>query len=294
MVKRHGDVVQSEVDIRLAGQTARADAIMQLLDDYVGVLIDSVTGLVQRTFFFMRLTETLQGLYESVSGNTDALFKKYSRWGLLVGDLAFLNFFNSISHSFGNEVLAWLGKVLTTLFPHCWVGRLGGDEVGVFNPDYASDGYETGLAAMQEILAGEKLRRVDLGEATLGDVAELAKIHPLPDDRAIKFITQALFDIAMCRAQIAKYYARLEFLVRILRDSPELYANIIDHARKGAGGVSDAEVQGYLDRSNNGDDLTVELFLRALETKAASMRGDPYEEAVFRVAESVFLVTIEM
>lgn len=264
-----------------------AEELEKVLSDRIYSHIDMVTGLVQRRYFMQELTQEVIRQFPEL--HEKGILPSTSSIVVLVGDLAFLNFFNATSHKLGDEVLARTGKILLTEFSEAIVSRIGGDEFAIITANSLSDTLDRKKSA-QKAIEEAPLNILDIEYATIDDIRALVNLHPFPNKgRRVKFVVQALTDIAMARAQIAKYYARIGLLVDAHLAQDGLYEELINYARKGAGNITDETVRDFARRTEKGEDVSLDCLTYALNVKAASSQGNPYEEAVFQVAKSIFI-----
>lgn len=263
-----------------------ARELEKILTERVENYIDPVTSLVQRRYFMRELTREVTQQFPDLEAK--GVLPHTSTITVLVGDLAILNFFNATSHKLGDEVLSRTGKILLDEFDQSVVSRIGGDEFAIFCTDEIAEVLERKKSAQTKI-EEKPLNILDIEYATIDDVRALLVLYPLPDERRVKFVVQALTDIAMARAQIAKYYARISLLIDAYIARNGLYEDIIGYARKGAGNITDEAISEFALRTEQEDDVSLDCLAFALNAKAASGRGDLYEEAIFQVAESIFV-----
>lgn len=264
--------------------------LAHLLNERVKDNLDPVTGLVQRRFFMQALmrevTDKLPGFE-----NSGILPDSVIRVIVLFGDFAFLNYFNSFSYSMGDQALARTGQILGDEFSSSLVCRQGGDEFAILSTDSLGDVLQSKESA-QRLITAVPYHQLDLEYATMADVRDLLALFPLPSERRVKFVVNALTDIAMARAQIAKYYERLGLLIKLYLARNGLYEELITYARKGAGNISDEEVAAFAIRVEAGDDVSLDCLAYALNAKSTAAKGSPYEEAVVKIAEKIFVISL--
>jgi diguanylate cyclase (GGDEF)-like protein len=276
---------------RIPGMRRYARELSLLWDAYIGTSIDPVTELVQRRLFMRELTKTVMRCLPGLE--TEGLPpQRPSDLEVLVGDLAFLNYFNSVSYAWGDEVLHRVARIVREEFEGDVVCRYGGDEIAIWSLRRLSDVIESRDVA-QAAIAGEPNHGLDIEYASLSDVYAFTQIFPLPEERRVKHVVQVLVDIAACRAQIAKYYARIEFLIKLWIGGEGGYQEFITYARKGAGNITDEHVSDFAMRWQSGENISEACLGYALTAKGASMQGDPREEAIFEIAASIFTVKVE-
>lgn len=272
-----------------------AENLGALIADFITSRIDPITGLVQRRVFFETLAEQLEEDFPDFrkSGTIDHTVDSPV---VLVGDLAFLNLFNSISHERGDEVLARVGSILAKHFPDCWVGRLGGDEFGVWNGDYMlSDILHRKVLAETEITTEPDGsyevtaigQYIDIEDATLRDVFLYQQmggtIHP-----SYSALAQVLFNIAMTRAQVTKCYKRLTLLIQASLLNDGTYEKLIPYARKGAGNVTDKEIQDFATIASTNEDVSPRCLQFAIDRRRLSIEDDLNASKIFEVATRIF------
>ncbi len=264
--------------------------LARLLNDRIEDNIDPVTGLVQRRFFMKAL---MREVTEKMPGfeNSGTLPDSVIRVTVLFGDFAFLNYFNSLSYSMGDQALARTGQILGDKFSTSLVCRQGGDEFAILSTDSLGDVLERKEVA-QRLITAVPYHQLDLEYATMADVRDLLALFPLPSERRVKFVVNALTDIAMARAQIAKYYERLGLLIKLYLARNGLYEELVTYARKGAGNINDEEVAAFAKQVEAGDDVSLDCLAYALNAKGTAAKGSPYEEAVVKIAEKIFITSL--
>jgi diguanylate cyclase (GGDEF)-like protein len=272
--------------LQLFGPRSLATELSQLLDERIEDNLDPVTGLVQRRFFMRALMQEVGKQLPELE-TSGMIPVRLPSLIVLVGDLAFLNYFNSISHRMGDQVLTRTGQILNDEFSTGIVSRIGGDEFAVLTTDLLGVVLETRDMA-QILISATPYNQLDIEYATIADVRDLLTLFPLPEERRVKFVVNALIDIAMARAQIAKYYERVALLVKTYLEDKSLYGEIINYARKGAGNITDAEVEKFAERVSSGDDISQDCLTYAITVKQKSAEGSPYDQAVMVIAQLIF------
>lgn len=260
---------------------------LQKFQDRIDSDIDQITGLLQRRYFMKELTIAVKKHFPRLA---EGVLPDDGNLVVLVGDLAFLSYFNAISHNTGNAVLSRVGTILHKYFePHgAAVGRIGGDEFAVFmesSPDKALQIKEEISAEVKE----EDRHILDIEFATVSDVRDLEKLILLPDELRVKWVVNALVDIAMARAQIVKYYARIGYLSSVYVNDQPFFKLLINHARKGAANITDAELMDFVRRMESGEDISLDCLKFAIQRKQENMTKEgQYETAIFTVAVKMF------
>ena len=268
------------------GLTGFAQELRHILEDRTEDSLDPVTGLVQRRYFMRDLMQNANAQLPELEES--GILSKDCRIIVFAGDFAFLNFFNAQSHARGDEVLYRAGEILVEVFPNCLVCRFGGDEFVILIIDPLPIALQRKKRA-QSMIAEEPYNILDIEYATMDDVKELLNLFPLPKERRVKFVVQALIDIAMARAQIAKCLERIKLLIDAYIADTGIYEELIDYARKGAGNISDSEVRVLAAQAKAGQNISLDCLAFALNAREKKMSGDLYTEAVFKVAENIFV-----
>jgi diguanylate cyclase (GGDEF)-like protein len=268
-----------------------ADSIKMLLRDFLMSNIDTVTDLVQRAFFFARLIEALKTMFPHFEETGEfTLPFEADQFGVAMGDLAFLGYFNKQSHRKGDAILRRVARLLAKYFRKLgWVVRYGGDEFAILFLRCLESEIARLLTKVQDDFGKRPMHYIDMGYATLVDVEDYFSRCGVPSERRIKRVAQVLVDVAMARAQIAKISTRILLFTKLYAQKPKQYQKYIGTARKGAGDITDHEIEAFATRFTGGEDLTQVALEYAFNVKWNAMRGDAHDACVFAVAKSFFV-----
>ncbi len=283
---RYPRVLTIEKVLLFFGFTRAAGDLKRLVADFIAMQIDPVTGLVQRRVFFETLIEYLRLEFPDFETTGELGDVDSTKLVVSVGDLAFLNFFNATSHALGDSVLKRVSGILMSESKNSWLGRLGGDEIGIWTSIGLNRALEMKKEAERKI-SSEPDHYVDTEYATAVDVKEFVERHS-EIERTYSVLAQIFFDIAMARAQITKCYKRLDILIRAFLTNDGSYQKLIPYGRKGAGNVTDRQIESFARSVNNGTDVSIPCMEFALRFREEAMQGDPYEQAIFIVASKIF------
>ncbi len=274
--------------LRSANFVNAAHSIEQMFQKLVISSSDSVTGLVQRTFFFERLMETLEEKLPHFEKTGECVWAPDVEVNFIAGDLAFLAYYNAMSHAKGDEVLVRMAQIFKHRFIDSWVARMGGDEFAAFTTTPVQQTYAM-MQAVSEEVSEKPLQYLNLGHASLADVWTFFEGYGVPTTRRLKTAANVLADIAMTRAQIKKIYERIDLFVDLYRRHDGSYEDLVAVARKGAAGVEDTHIAEWAIRLEAGENIAPECLIFALEKKRTAMRdAGPYYAAIFEVAERTF------
>jgi GGDEF domain-containing protein len=243
------------------------------------------TGAVARVFFFERLHDHIETLFPSLKRN--ARINIQGQFHIFVGDVAYLQFWNSISHSHGDDMLRKIVEAFLENFRDCaWVGRIGGDEIALFAGDVEDSTLLQKLEAAQQKISKTPMLAIDVGNASLDDLESFLRIHPFPRGDRIKFAGKVLYDIAMARAQIAKIAERLRILRALYNENDGSFEELFPYAQKGAQ-VTRGIIRRRFSRMND-ETFRLGALNYALTKKRVAMSITPFDTAVFNVARIIF------
>ncbi len=255
---------------------------------------DELTGMLVRKLFFYELTQAVKPYVSALfRGNkVDA-----SQVICLVGDVAMLSYANSKGHLVGDRLLRSISAILSGVESLTCFGRAGGDELVAFvrGSDLVTVKDQVRVAQLK--IAAVKHHQLDAGISTLDDVKQLLAIKDASGKSLVspsemrtktKFVVQALFSIAMERAQIEKIAFRLAFLAEMLLNNKEFFDEVKPHAVKSAGGVTMVSLRSLAGKLARGYDIWTECYERAVKVRQKEMSGTPFQKAVFEIAEKGF------
>ncbi len=245
-------------------------------------IIDPVTKLTKRTYFFTALHQAIEEVLPDLetSGFTAP---KDAKVTVVVGDVAALAMHNARSPKHGDLVLRRAAIAFMREFRGAVASRIGGDELGVLAKIDTAEAFDAKEVVFADV-ARYPDNRLDLEIATFGDVAEFLRLYPLPKERRTKFVATLLVDIAMNRAQVMKYWRSTQFLAS-LWGSKTTYKKISPYFVKGAGNITPEEVEEF-SRLDDAE-LSILAMEYALKKKEGQMVTE-YEKAVFKVSAQAF------
>lgn len=288
-----------------AAYAQQAAQITELQERMQKARLDAATGVLTRAAFFDEVHAFLQETYPDFVKTGKFPVRKESFF-IVVGDLAVLSFFNAVSQLEGDRVLSRSAEALKHHFLQQEIGRIGGDEFAVLVRNAEPFAIELALEGVRAEVSAEPPQWIDLDCSTWKDVAHYLQLlkeegkdyfeHMTPKER-VKKLANILVGIAAQRAQIAKSYERIKNAIRLRAGHGKLYyLAYMNHARKGACGITDRELAELLwvNRRKGDESLANSIMLFVLTKKAvAASQGGEAEmnyELLHEVAAATYYV----
>jgi GGDEF domain-containing protein len=270
--------------------TELLSAMIRMVDFATKLSLDELTGMLVRKLFFIELTEAVEPYVRRVFRDF-ALSE--SEFVCLAGDVAMLSYANSKGHLVGDRLIRTISRELLGVDSLKCFGRPGGDELAGFAHGVYPDAVREQARQAKLRIATKPHRHLDVGVASLRDVQLLLGLQTADGSRLLdthgvrsktKFVVDALFAIAMERAQIDKIAFRLHFLALQFLENKEFFDEVKPHAIKSSGGVTMQRIRSLAARLARGDNVWRDCYVLALRSRAKDMSDTPFNQGVHQIA----------
>lgn len=262
---------------------------------------DGLSGFFVSKIFHIHLNELIAPIAVEVLSGTSR--KKIV---LVMIDLAMLNLANKNGHAAGDNYILRVAAALKVTerdlydigAERVFIGRLGGDEFGLVVVGLKKTEVETVIRKAQLEVAKTDLEHIDCGIADLTDPPKISQqrvdkneiLVPFEPGRgAVRAAVRRLELIADERASIAKAAARIDLLARLLAFAPEAYEEVCKFGLKAVSTVEETDFMTLAEKLRNNEDIWLDVLTHALRVRRDVMQGDPFKQAVSRVAELDFI-----